>query len=155
MQKYIGLSFLTMFLYACPTKYGEIPEVELVNLSGRDLVAFLNRENPGDSNLTTDLDYFTLNSSPFPHLNAKREPGGIAAYFVCAWSDNPYDAHTIRECIDFQPAKRIYYFVFDPDTIDYYGLSRVVRENNYIYRGYVDSNSEFSDIEERVTSYYP
>lgn len=118
----VSLIVLLLTLTSCPKEpifYG----VMVNNKANTDkLKMFINLQNPGDSLLPLSEDDFNSNVEDFKY-------GNSGVFFrVCI--------HKIRgicNCIESQPEKKIYLFVFDTDTLAAYDY------------GYIRANKKYRD----------
>ncbi|HRP91127.1 MAG TPA: hypothetical protein PKX92_13940 [Edaphocola sp.] len=83
------------------------------------LKAFMNESFPGDSILPMNQSEFKLNLS-------KLEINGGASFRICMG-----EGKGIKDCIESQPEKKIYLFIFDADTLAAYDYSVIRDEKKY------------------------
>lgn len=105
----LSLFCLLLTLTSCPKEpifYGVIVNNKT---NTNKLKMFINQQNPGDSLLPFTEDDFKSSAEGFNHGNS-----GVS-FRVCI-----HEVRGIRDCIESQPEKKIYLFVFDTDTLAAY-----------------------------------
>lgn len=83
------------------------------------LKIFLHQNSPGDSLLPIDKTDFSLFLKNFNTDHS-------TAFRICK-----HEIRGIRECIESQPAQKIFIFIFDTDTLDTYDYAVIRDEKKY------------------------
>jgi hypothetical protein len=112
----ILLLLLLLFLTACPK------EPIFYSIFIRNPKIFIHQNSPGDPLLPNDKKLFLNGLHKF---NVEYSTG----FGVCM-----NEIRGIRECIESQPEKKIYVFVFSEDTLAAYDYEVVRDEKKYIDR---------------------
>lgn len=125
---------LLLTLTSCPKE--PMFYVLIVNnkTNNEKLKMFIDQDKPGDSLLPASENDFRSNILGFTHDNT------AVSFRVCI-----HEIRGIRDCIESQPEKKIYLFVFDTDTLAAYNYSEIRAKKKYRDRVEIPSTMATND----------